>query len=345
MIEIGALLDTRESRTERTGHMTVGKTMRGDPAEADEIVLSVIIATYNARDVVAGCLRSIEANPPSARHEVIVVDDASADDTAEMVRQLFPRVRLLRNEVNCHYAASANRALDCARGEFVLLLNNDTLVRPQALDRMIAFLREHPQAGAVGCKLLNEDGSLQWTVKALPNLSSGFFGAGSIITRRFPNNPLSRRHLLHLGRDMTSAFAAGYVSGAAVMHPRRVVKEVGALDQRFFYHVDADYCKRMADLGYQSFYLPTAEIVHLAHKGGSMGSLRRRFRSIVEFHKGGYLYYRKHLRRSAWTPMQLVVVLGLCARFLLSVAAQTGSELATLATLPRRQVAGSADRE
>lgn len=325
--------------------MTAHTAAAEDRNGTDHIMLSVIIATYNARDILANCLRSIELNPPRGSYEIIVVDDASADETAEMVRKRFPKVRLLRNEVNQQYAVSNNRALACARGEFILLLNNDTLVLPEALARMIAFLREHPQAGAVGCKLLNEDGSVQWSVKSLPNLGSALFGARSIITRLFPNNPFSQRHLLQLGSDMKTPFAAGFVSGAAVMHPRQVIHKVGALDERFFYHIDADYCKRIADIGYQSYYLPTAAIVHLAHRGGSMGSLRRRFRSIVEFHVGSYVYYRKHMKELAWTAMHVVVVLGLSTRFLLCVLAQACSELVNAVRVPVRQVVGPAQRQ
>lgn len=299
------------------------------------IVISVIIATYNARRLLADCLASIEKNPPSEPYEVIVVDDASADGTSEMVRDRFPTVRLLRNEVNRHYAFSNNRAFDCASGEYLLLLNNDTIVLPRALDRMAAFLRANPDAGAVGCKLLNEDGSVQWSVKSLPNPGSALFGARSIVTRLFPNNPYSRRHLLHLDRDMTAPFAAGYVSSAAVMIPRHIVDKVGKLDRRLSYHVDADYCKRIADAGYRSYYLPTATIIHLDHKGGTMVSLRRRFRSLVEFHIGSYIYYRKHVQKSAWTPMHAVVVLGLLARFVLSVTTQAGAELASMARASR----------
>jgi GT2 family glycosyltransferase len=295
------------------------------------IVLSVIIATYNARQLLDDCLTSIAKNPPSEPYEVIVVDDASADGTSDMVRTRFPDVRLLRNEVNRHYAFSNNRALECARGAYLFLLNNDTIVLPQALDRMVEFLREHPDAGAVGCRLLNEDSSIQWSVKSLPNPGSGLFGARSIITRLFPNNPFSRRHLLHLDRDMTAPFAAGYVSSAAVMIPRHVIDKVGGLDRRLSYHVDADYCKRIADTGHKSYYLPTATIIHLDHRGGTMVSLRRRFRSLIEFHVGSYIYYRKHVQKSAWAPMHIVVVLGLLTRFGLSVMAQAGAELASMA--------------
>ena len=188
-----------------------------------------------------------------------------------MVRARFPRVRLLRNEVNRHYTASNNWAIDEARGQYLCLLNNDTIVLPEAFDRMLAFLRETPDAGAVGSRLLNEDGSTQWSIKPLPDLGAALFGGRSIMIRMFPNNLFSRRRILHLDRDMTKPSTAGYISGAAKMMPRKVIDEVGHLDSRLFYHVDADYCKRIVDAGYKCYYLPTAAVIHLNHKGGTYG--------------------------------------------------------------------------
>jgi N-acetylglucosaminyl-diphospho-decaprenol L-rhamnosyltransferase len=294
---------------------------------AAAVTLSIIVPSYNARELLADCLQSIYQNPPSEPYEIIVIDDASADGTSDMVRARFPGVRLLTNEVNCHYATSNNRAVKIARGQFLYLLNSDTIVLPKALDQMVTFLREHPEAGAVGSKLLNGDGTIQWSVKSLPNPGSALFGARSIITRLLPNNRYSRKHLLHLDRDMTEPFVAGYVSSASIMMPRKVVDEVGELDRRLSYHVDADYCKRIADAGYKCYFLPTATIIHLDHKGGTMVSLRRRFRSLVEFHVGSYIFYRKHIQKPGQYFMQVVVVLGLFCRFLLSLAAQALAEL------------------
>jgi N-acetylglucosaminyl-diphospho-decaprenol L-rhamnosyltransferase len=305
------------------------------PPADSTVVLSVIIATYNACSLVEQCLRSIHQNPPSEPYEIIVVDDASIDDTSEIVCSRFPEVRLLRNETNRHYAISNNRAIHVARGKYLFLLNSDTIVLPHALDRMLAFLRTRPDAGAVGSMLLNGDGTLQWSVKTLPNIGSALFGARSIISRIVPGNPYTRQHLMHMGRDLTEPFVAGYISSAAVMMPRKVVDEVGELDSRLSYHVDADYCKRIADAGYSCYYLPTAVIVHLDHKGGTMVSLRRRFRSLVEFHVGSYIYYNKHIQRSPWTLMQGVVVVGLFFRFLASVAAQAVHEVRNSRLLPR----------
>ena len=288
----------------------------------DAPVLSVIIANYNGRQLLADCLESVYANAPSCAFEVIVVDDASWDGSAEMVAERFPQVRLLRNARNVHYGKSNNRAMTVAQGRYVYLLNNDTLVLPGALDAMRIFLDDHPRVGAVGSKLLNGDGSVQWSVKCLPSVGSGLFGARSILTKMFPNNPVSRKHLLHLGSDLSTPFEAGYVSSASVMMRREVVERVGGLDERLSYHVDADYCRRIWDAGYQVYYLPAATVIHFDHKGGTMVTRRRRFKSIIEFHRGSYIYFRKHHPRIKrfWHPMHFVAIAGLGARFGLSLS-------------------------
>jgi N-acetylglucosaminyl-diphospho-decaprenol L-rhamnosyltransferase len=308
-------------------HSMTDRTPDGDAGAEPAIVVSVIIATYKTRDLLSDCLQSICLHPPSEPYEIIVVDDASGDGTSEMVRARFPDVRLLQNEVNRHYAISNNRAFHHARGRYIYLLNSDTIILPAAIDRMVEFLRNHAAAGVVGSRLLNEDGTVQWSVKSLPCLGSALFGTRSVITRMFPNNRFSRRHLLHLDHDSAEPFVAGYVSSASMLLPRRVVEEVGYLDERLSYHVDADYCRRVANCGYLCYYLPTAEVIHLNHKGGTMVTGRRRFRSLMEFHVGSYIYFCKHGRGSPWKAARIGVAALLFARFLTSLAAQVSAEI------------------
>lgn len=318
---------------------------RAAPADGrpSDPTLSVIVTSYNTRELVRDCLNSIYKTPPSDSYEIVLVDDASSDGTSEMVSASFPEVELLRNPINQHYARSNNRALDHARGRFLLLLNNDTIVSPFALDRMIQFLREHPDAGMVGAKLLNEDGSIQWSVKALPSAAAALFGGRSIISKLFPSNRFSRQHLLHIDRNMTEPFVAGFVSGAGSMMPREAFEKIGHLDPQFFYHVDADYCKRLMDAGYKCYYLPTASIIHLNHKGGTTANLSKRFKSLVKFETDSYRYYRKNMRTSRWSPMQIVVAVGLSLHFLALASAQAFAELASTVRL-RTQVGASIDR-
>lgn len=310
-----------------------------DGTSVDPVVLSIVISTYDAGDVLAGCLRSIYDNPPGVPYEIIVVDDASSDGTSAMVSSRFPEVVLLHNETNCRYSVSNNRALDLARGRLVLLLNNDTIVMADALDQMIAFLNAHPDAGAVGCRLLNADGTIQWSVRSLPDLGAALFGGRSVLTRLFPNNPFSRKRLLHGDHDTTEPFVAGYISGACKMMPRKVIEQVGQLDERFFYHVDADYCKRIAAAGYKCYCLPTTSIVHLDHKGGSMVSSTARFRSLLSFHIDCYIYYRKHLQRSVWSPMHIGVLVALAVHCMTMLGAQVTMELGrSLQSIARHKV-------
>jgi N-acetylglucosaminyl-diphospho-decaprenol L-rhamnosyltransferase len=310
----------------RRGSADTSRKPLGDDA-TDPVVISVIISTFNAREVVADCLTSIYRNPPTEPYEIVVVDDASSDGTSEKVRTRFPEVRLLINEVNLHYTMSNNHALDRARGEYIHLLNNDTIILPHAFDAMVTFLRNHPEAGAVGSKLLNEDGTVQWSAKSLPDLGSALFGGRGMITRLFPNNRYTRRRFLHHDRDGSEPFVAGYLSGASKMMPRKVIDEVGYLDSRMFYHVDADYCKRIAEAGYQNYYLPDATVIHLNHKGGTMVSLRLRVRSLLSFHVDCYVYYCKHMQRWAWSPMRLVILAAVAANFVALLTVQLAGEL------------------
>ena len=211
--------------------MSAQRPISSDVTSVD-IALTIVISCYNTRDLVRDCLRSIYENPPREPYEIVLVDDACRDGTSEMVRETFPEVVLLRNEVNKHYSYSNNRAIDHARGRNVLLLNNDTIVLPNALDAMIAFLRAHPEAGAVACKLLNEDGTIQASAKSALRPATAVFGAQSLLTRLFPGNFLSRRHVLHLGRDINQPIVAGYVSGAASMMPLTVMREIGHWTKR-----------------------------------------------------------------------------------------------------------------
>lgn len=292
-----------------------------------DICISIIITNYNARDLLKNCLDSIYKNPPQYSYEIFVVDDFSHDNSYEMVKENFPEIKLYRNEENLHYADSNNRIFDLAKGKYIYLLNSDTLMYPEAMDKMVDFLDENPNAGTVGSKLLNEDGSIQRSVKTLPHLMSGLFGSRSVLTKLFPNNRFSRRELLHLSKDMSKPFTAGYVSSASMVIRREVIDHVGYLDPRLSYHVDADYCARIWDAGWEVYYLPDAVLMHLNHKGGTLYDPKRRFKAVVEFHLGTWIYFQKHQLKSYWHPWTHVVILGLLARFSFSLVIQQVKEV------------------
>ena len=295
--------------------------------EVQTPVISVIIASYNTRELLSRCLDSIYRVPSDRAVEVFVMDDASSDGSPEMVRERFPQVRLIVNRENRGYAYSNNLGIAKSRGQFVYLLNSDTEVHPGALDHLASFLETHPDVGAVGSALYNSDGSVQASVKSLPTVRSAFFGKRSWLARWFPRFSAIRSELLNWRVEAGVPFEAGYVSSASIMMPRDVVERVGDLDTRLWYFIDADYCRRIWDIGRSVYCVPAAKVLHSEHLGGTLAGWKQRFRSMWRFHYGAYVYFRRHSGWAAWHPVTAIIVLGIAARFVLSFVVQTIKEI------------------
>lgn len=290
-------------------------------------VISVIIANYNTRALLQDCLESLRKAAPERSHEVLVVDDASADGSADMVRASFPDVKLFVNRQNSGYARSNNHAIAESRGRFVYLLNSDTEVGAGALDDLAAFLESHPDVGAVGSALYNIDGTVQAAVKSLPTVRSAFFGKRSWLARWFPGAKGTQAELLHWRVADGKPFEAGYVSSASIMMPRDVVDQVGDLDTRLWYFIDADYCKRIWDVGRSVYCVPSAKVLHKEHLGGTLAGRRTRFRSVWRFHYGAYTFFRRHSGWRWWHPVSALIVVGVGLRLALSLLLQGYKEL------------------
>lgn len=291
--------------------------------------ISIVITSYNSCQALRQSLEALERmGSTGRRREVLVVDDASWDGSPEMVAARFPWVRLLANARNIGYARSCNRGIAAAKGRFIHLLNNDTQLAPGTLDTLADFLEAHPDAGAAGSLLLNEDGSVQVSAKALPSFRSALFGGRSWLSRWWPSNPFSRQELEHWRAESGVPFTTGYVSFASMMTWRSLIEEIGPVDEQLFNFTDADFCKRVWDAGRRVYCVPAAKTVHLNHRGGSRRDLRRRFSLLIDFHKCAYVYSRKHSRQSAWHPLQVSVLGLLGARLLVTSLLQLGRELA-----------------
>ena len=326
----------------RGGHVPAFQKLA---AAAPDVDVTMVVANYNTRAMLESCLLSIEAHRPRRRFELLVVDDASSDGSSDMVQERFPWAHLTVNRRNLGYGRSCNLAIEQARGRYVYLLNNDVELLPGVVDALAAFLDGHADAGGAGSMLLNSDGSLQWSVKAHPTLRSGIFGARSVLARWFPNNRFTRSELLHWKAAHGQPFAAGYVSSASLMVRREDFARVGLLDVRLTYFNDADLCRRLWESDRRVYYVPEARAIHHNHKGGTLVTLKRRFRSVVEFHLGAFRYFRRHSRTPAWHPLNVVVVAGLLIRFVPSLLMQAAKDLAQmpLLILDRRRVAGAAE--
>lgn len=273
--------------------------------------LSVVVVTHNSRLHLSACLRSLFEQPDTLPLEVIVVDNGSRDGVAEATGQEYPQATLLQAPRNLGFAAGANLGIRQAKGAYVLLLNPDTVVTAGALRRMVAFLDATPDAGVVGPRLLNPDGSLQLSCRAFPGRWMVFAHRYALLSRLFPRNPVTRRYLL-TDWEHDSIRAVDWVSGACLMTTREVLERVGLLDEGFFlFNEDVDFCKRVWAEGWKVYYVPDAVVVH------QVGISRRRddISLILARHRSMLHYHRKHFR--PYGPLGLLTDAAIVARALL----------------------------
>jgi len=277
----------------------------------------VIVVSFNGRDYLRRCLASVLEHTKGVSCEVIVVDNASWDGSAQMVEAEFPQTALIRLPVNVGFAAGCNRGMQRAAGEFILLLNPDTELAEDAFSPMVAYCRQNPAVGILGPKLLNGDGSLQLSCRRFPSHLTSLFNRQSVLTRLFPRNPFSRRYLMtDWAHDRISP--ADWLSGACAMLRREMVERVGGMDEGYFMYIeDVDLCYRAHQAGYEVVYFPQVAVTH--HIGKSTESMPNR--SIVQWHRSMWRYYRKHMRGNVL--LDALTLAGIVARCFYQIALQS----------------------
>lgn len=251
--------------------------------------LSIIIVNWNVRELLRRCLASISnTQSPIPTSEIIVVDNASSDGSAEMVRNEFPHVRLIANTTNRGFTGGNNDGLAQARGRYVLLLNPDTEVVGDALATMVAYADAHPQVGALGPQLLNPDGSVQSSRRRFPTLATALFES-TWLQPLAPRGVLERYYALDLPDDQPAE--VDWVTGAALLVRREAMEQVGMLDEGFFmYSEELDWCRRIKAAGWQIVYLPAAQIIHHVGKSSEQVVPQRH----IYFQTSKVRYLRKH---------------------------------------------------
>lgn len=256
--------------------------------------LSVIIVNYNVCRFLENALHSIKRAMAGIDGEIFVVDNASDDGSEEMVRSKFPDVHLIVNRINAGFARANNAALSHARGEFILLINPDTVVQEDTLQVMIRFFRDTPDAGLAGCKVLNPDGTFQLACRRSFPTPWVAFTKISGLAGLFPKSRLfGRYNMTYLSPDETYEVEA--VSGSFMMTRRDVYKQIGGLDERFFmYGEDLDWCYRVVEAGWKVYYVPSTRIIHF--KGES--TRRSDIDEIRTFYHAMQLFVEKHFSRS-----------------------------------------------
>lgn len=271
--------------------------------------LSVCIVNWNTRCDLEEALGSILNSDPGVKLEVVVLDNASEDGSAEMVRGRFPTVALLESGDNLGFARGYNRAAGEAKGRHLLMLNPDTVVGEGALARLVSFLDSEPEAGAAGPRLVNEDGSLQFSCRRFPGALAAVF-RNTPLGRLAPGNRYTRDYLMS-DWDHGEEREVDWISGAAMCIRREAWEGVGGFDEGYFmYAEDMDWCLRAREAGWRICYVPEAVVVHRIGRSSD----QRATAMVLEFHRSMARFYWKHHARRWPRGLRWVPAMGIWAR-------------------------------
>lgn len=276
--------------------------------------LSVIIVSYNTQDLLKQTIASVINTASNITYEIIVSDNDSTDGSPSMVRREFPDVLLIENKANLGFSKGNNIAMKEAKGRYILLLNSDTVVEGDCLERCIAYMDKHNDIGALGCKIVLPSGDLDHACKrGFPTPEASLYYMLGL-HKAFPGNKKYGTYSAsHVGEDEVAEVDA--LMGAFMMLPRKVIDEVGMLDENFFmYGEDLDWCYRIKEAGYKVVYYPKGQVIH--YKGAS--SKKKRGKTIYEFHRAMILFYNKHYKDRYNIFITLLVYLGVGMRMILT---------------------------
>jgi N-acetylglucosaminyl-diphospho-decaprenol L-rhamnosyltransferase len=274
------------------------------------IDLSIVILNWNVRDLLKRCLASIRSSRYTI--EMIVVDNASTDDSVAMVRDQYPQVAVIVNDINRGFTGGNNQGIAAAQGRYVMVLNPDTEIMDQALDRLVDYLEAEPQVGAVGPMLLNPDRSIQPSRRRFPTVLTGFFES-TWLQSLAPRAALRRYYMEDVPANVVQD--VDWLNGACALFRREVFDRVGVYDEVnfFMYSEELDLCRRIKEAGWRIAYVPDAQVVHYEGRSSEQAVAARHIR----FNTSKVRYFRKWHGRvaagtlRAWLLSQYVWQIGL----------------------------------
>jgi N-acetylglucosaminyl-diphospho-decaprenol L-rhamnosyltransferase len=264
---------------------------RAPPPDCSEADVSVIVVNYNTAHLLGRMFAALEAGRGDLRLQVIVVDNASRDDSVQVLRTQHPQAELIANTANPGFGRANNQALARANGRYVLLLNTDAFVSPDTLSKTVSFMDAHPQCGVLGVKLVGEDGALQPSCRYFPTPWNVFLAANGL-QRRF-----AARLVDDLAWDHASVRECDWVPGCFYLVRREVIDRVGLFDPRYFlYCEEVDHCRAVRSAGWSIVYYPFTQVVHIGgESAAAAGPVNRVGRQISALQvESELLYFRKH---------------------------------------------------
>lgn len=251
--------------------------------------LSICIVNWNTRDLLIQCLTSVVQGTEGVDYEIVVVDNASTDRSVHAVQEGFPQVKLIVNSSNLGFAKAANRVIIESKGRYVLLLNPDTRPLYNAIGKMVEFMDSHSETGALGCRLLNPDLTLQPSCFSFPTLETALYDA-LLLSWLFPQSSTFGKYRVSFWKH-DSVREVDSVTGACLLLRRKAIDQIGLLDERFFmYYEESDWCYRMRQKGWKIYFIPHAEVVHYFSGSIPVLSGLTAGRSMESM----YYFFRKH---------------------------------------------------
>jgi N-acetylglucosaminyl-diphospho-decaprenol L-rhamnosyltransferase len=278
------------------------------------VALDIIVVNYNSGQYLLSCLESLYQQDLNHDFRITVFDNGSSDDSVRPAQKEFPRTAFLKSPVNLGFARAVNRVLARTDAPYAMLVNPDVLALPGAIDRMRDFMERHPACGVLGAEILSAEGLTQPTCRRFPTYYNVIFGRRSIFRRIFPNNPGTRRYL-YLDQDRSRPHQVDFLEGSMILIRRRALTDTGLLDEDFFlYMEDADLCLRMAQRGWETWWLPRAYAIHFRGENFRSDNIR----PMRHHSQGIYKFFLKHRRPGLLSRTLLKFLLSLRLGYVLS---------------------------
>jgi GT2 family glycosyltransferase len=278
--------------------------------------VSAIIISLNSKRFLRDCLETLERGPwRDVTREIIVADNGSTDGSLELLRESYPGVQVLAIGKNIGFCPAGNLAARQAAGRYLLFLNDDILVQDDAIPRLVEWMDAHPEAGMIGSRLLNIDGTDQFSSgRRFPGPMNALFGRKSVLTRLFPKAPWARRYLLSDRVNSAEPYLVDWISAAAMLVRRPAFFESGGLAEDFYYFHEMVICSRCRKAGYTVWLHPQSKIIHYEGAGSGVRTRRVRRRHIERFHRAAYRWYCLHHGLGRWNPRCSVAAAVLAVR-------------------------------
>ncbi len=277
--------------------------------------LSVIIVSYNVKYFLEQCLISVHKASEEIDCEIFVVDNNSADESCSMVKNEFPGIKLIRNHTNRGFSAANNQAIKLAKGKFILILNPDTIVEKETFHKCINFMKDHPDAGVVGVRMIDgKSRFLPESKRGIPDPATAFYKMIGL-SYLFPKSKrLNKYHLGFLDERKTNK--VDIISGAFMFIRKEAVLKTGLLDEDYFmYGEDIDYSYRVLKAGFNNYYFPETTIIHLKGQSTSKTDIK----VSIAFYKAMMIFVQKHLKDGNSKILILIIKTSIFFRAALSL--------------------------